>query len=138
MIRLTIFLFLVLGFSGCRRDQDEIPYVFVDFYISISDPNFFALNAVGGYVYVTGGSKGIIVYRKSQTEFMAYDRHCSYKPSDPCSKVAVDPNSNLLLKDDCCGSVFLITDGSPNSGPAVRALKRYQAAFDGATIHVYN
>lgn len=135
---ILLLLAMQMSFPGCKKDEDRIPYVYVDAYISLSDPNFSALNAVGGWVYVTGGSKGILVYRSSNNTFMAYDRHCPYTPSDPCSRVAVDPNSNLLVKDDCCGSVFLITDGSPNSGPATKALLHYQTSFDGNTIHIYN
>jgi nitrite reductase/ring-hydroxylating ferredoxin subunit len=135
---LSLLLSVAFYFGGCKKDEDRIPYVYVDAYVSVSDPNFSALNAIGGWVYITGGSKGILLYRYSTNTFMAYDRHCPYNPNDPCSRVIVDPNSNLLVKDDCCGSVFLITDGSPNSGPATKALLRYQTSFDGNTIHIYN
>lgn len=138
-IKVSIFLaaFFVLCFS-CRRDQEQIPNVAVSIFISTSDPNFIDLNAVGGWVYVTGGVKGIIIYRKSQNEFMAFDRCCSYKPSVSCERVRVDTVSNLFCIDDCCGSRFLITDGSVQAAPASLPLKRYNTSFDGMNISVYN
>lgn len=129
--------FLLISFSGCKKDNEQIPDVYVDLYIYTTDPAFANLNAIGGYQYFSGGSKGILVYRKSQNEFMAYDRHCPYKVSDG-NIVTVDANSGLLAVDSKCGSKFLITDGSVNQGPAVNPLKRYQTAFDGTVLHIYN
>ena len=137
-----IFLFLfssifVILLANCRKDQDVIPYVAVDISFSVSDPNFFDLNSVGGWVYIIGGSRGIIVYKKSSTEFMAYDRHCTYKPSTSCAKVDVD-KSQITAVDSCCGSKFLLTDGSVVSSPATIPLKSYQTTFDGNVVHIFN
>ncbi len=133
----VLFTLLTLVLTSCKK-EDTIPNVAVDFYVHLSDPQFVNLQVVGGWVYVTGGSKGIIIYRKSQSEFMAFDRHCPYKPSDGCT-VTVD-SSNLLCEDaSCCHSKFLITDGSVSSGPASHPLKRYQTSFDGTDlVHVFN
>lgn len=124
--------------AGCKRDEDRIPNVYVDFYINTTDPGFIDLNAVGGWVYVTGGSKGIIIYRKSVSEFMAFDRHCPYQPSDACSRCDVDTSNNFFVFDNCCGSQFLITDGSVQQGPAYVPLKAYNTSFDGIMLHVFN
>ena len=123
-------------FSGCKKDKDEIPDVYVDVYLYTTDPAFSPLNAVSGYAYVAGGSKGILVFRKSQNEFVAYDRHCPYDVQAG-NVVSVDA-SGLLAVDGTCGSKFLMSDGSPNSGPAVNLLKPYVATFDGAVLHIYN
>ncbi len=123
-------------FSGCRKDKEEIPVVYVDLYVYSTDPAFSPLNAISGYIYLVGGSKGIVVFRKSQNEFVAYDRHCPYNVAEG-NVVTVEP-SGLILSDSKCSSKFLFTDGSPNSGPATNLLKRYQTAFDGTTLHIYN
>lgn len=102
-----------------------------------SSPSFVALNAVGGWLYVAGGAKGILIYRKSNSEFMAYDRNCTYQPSDACAQVEVD-SSNLIARDSCCGSEFLITDGTVLKSPAALPLKQYQTTFDGNTLHIFN
>lgn len=128
------FLFLVF-FSGCKKDKNEIPDVPVDLYIYTTDPAFSPLNAIQGSQYFTGGSKGILVYRASQNEFVSYDRHCTYQVSEG-NTVSVD--ASVLVTDPVCGSKFHITDGSVNQGPAVTPLKRYQTSFDGTVLHIYN
>ncbi len=135
----TFLVISLLLLASCKKDRHEIPYVYVDFYVSLADPNFSALNAVGGWVYVTGGSKGIIIYRKDQNTFMTYERHCPYDPESGCSKIDVQ-SSGLLVEDACCGSVYLIMDGTPSSGPgtAGQALLQYHNTFDGMTLHVFN
>lgn len=133
-----LFLFVLpfLSISSCKKDANEIPDVFVDVYLYTTDPGFAPLNAITGYAYVLGGSKGILVYRKSQTEFMAYDRHCSYQVENG-NTVTVDL-SGLLVEDASCGSKFLITSGTPNQGPAINPLKQYQTVFDGNVLHIFN
>ena len=123
-------------FSSCKKDNTAVPDVFTDIYLYSTDPAFAPLNAIGGYAYATGGSKGVIIFRKSQNEFMAYDRHCPYKVQDG-NTVTVDA-SGLLVEDATCGSKFLITDGSPNQGPAVNSLKYFQTSFDGTVLHIFN
>jgi Rieske Fe-S protein len=138
---LSIFIMLVLfiGYS-CKKDtENNVPNTAVDIYIYTSSPSFFNLNTVGGWVYITGGVRGILVYRKSLTEFMAYDRNCTYHSSDPspCATVSVDV-TNILAVDSCCHSKFSIYDGSVTQTPAVLPLKQYHTTFDGTTLHIYN
>ncbi len=123
-------------FSGCKKDKNDIPEVYVDVYLYTTDPAFSPLNATSGYAYVNGGSRGILIFRKSQNEFMAYDRHCTYNVPEG-NTVTVDA-TGLLAADAVCSSKFLITDGSPNSGPAINSLKIYQTTFDGTVLHIFN
>jgi nitrite reductase/ring-hydroxylating ferredoxin subunit len=123
-------------FSSCKKDKETVPYVYTDLYLYTTDPAFSPLNATGGYAYLAGGSRGIVIYRKSQNEFMAYDRHCTYKVADG-NTVMVDA-SGLIAADAACGSKFLLTDGSANQGPAINPLKQFQTAFDGTVLHIYN
>jgi|SRR3990172_6834111 len=133
-----VVLLLLISLLGCKKDKNEIPDVYVDIYLYTTDPAFSPLNATSGYTYLAGGSKGIIVFRKSLSpaEFIAYDRHCTYNISEG-NQIAVDA-SGLLVEDSKCGSKFLITDGSVNQGPAVNSLKFYQTTFDGTVLHIFN
>ncbi len=133
----SICLGLFLG--GCNPNIDQqtvIPFTPVDVMLFTSDPLFIDLNFPGGSVYLNGGSRGIIVYRLDQDNFMAFDRHCTYEVSNPCG--VIDVNANLLLEDYCCGSQFLITDGSVFEGPAQVPLHRYRTSFDGNTLRIFN
>jgi len=126
-------------FIGCSKDDNNsgVPLVNVNIYINSSNPEFIDLNAIGGWIYVLGGSRGILVYRASNNEFRAYDRHCTYDVTSSCALVSVEA-TNITAKDDCCGSKFLITDGSVTQGPANLPLKQYRTSFDGSVLHIYN
>ena len=128
---------------ACKKDninqQLGIPYVNVDRYILLNDPNSLSLNAVGGFLYVNAGSRGILVYHRAYEEYVAFDRHCTYNTSDACGKVTLDSSSNVILNCACCASKFSIIDGSVLNGPAINSLLQYQAQISGpGTLHIYN
>ncbi|MDQ3047471.1 MAG: hypothetical protein M3R27_08000 [Bacteroidota bacterium] len=136
-IFLSILFLSVFISGGCKKDENSIPNTAVDIYIYTNNPSFIDLNAVGGWVYITGGVRGILIYRKSTSEFMAYDRNCTYQPNDPCATVVVD-NSNIIARDTCCNSQFSMVDGSVIQAPAGLPLKGYNTTFDGNVLHIYN
>ena len=123
---------------ACKKDesQNEIPYVPVDIVISLAQ--YTTLNSVTGWAYIPGGSKGIAVYRYSQDEFYAMDRHCPYQPANG-NQLSVD-STNIFLADGACGSKFnMVYGGTVSNGPATRPLKRYNISYDGiTTLHIYN
>lgn len=120
-----------------NRNNSNIPLVEVNFAIPINDPAYLNLQTPGGWEYISGGSRGIIIYRVSQDEFKAYDRHCTFQPSSTCAIVSVDAN-NITASDNCCGSSFILTDGSVTKPPANFPLKQYNTSFDGTIIYVTN
>jgi nitrite reductase/ring-hydroxylating ferredoxin subunit len=142
MKKLFSCLFLIIcvsSFLCCKKTTQNqgIPYVSVNTTIYPSLPQYIKLNTVGGWVYVAGGSKGIIVYRKTNEAFMAYDRHCTYQP-EKGQVVYVDSTSNITIKDPLCNSQFLLTDGSVYSSPATMGLKSYATSFDGNALTITN
>ncbi len=133
-----LLLFSCLALVSCdKNNNDGVPYVAVNIDIYPANPVYSQLNAVGGWVYVNGGSRGLIIYRFTQDEFHAYDRHCPYQPLNSCGKVKVDTD-NITAVDTCCGSKFIIVDGSVINGPAGIPLKQYQCFYDGTTLHISN
>jgi nitrite reductase/ring-hydroxylating ferredoxin subunit len=132
-----LFLSIVL-LSGCKKDNNaNIPLVPVNVYIHVNDPAYNNITVPGGWTYLNGGSRGLIVYRASNDAFKVYDRHCTYDATNSCALVSIEVN-NITGLDDCCGSKFRITDGSVTQGPANLSLKEYQNSFDGNTLHIYN
>jgi Rieske Fe-S protein len=130
---------LFLASSSCKKGTPQgVPLVTVDIRMYSSDPSFINLNSPGGWVYISGGNRGIVVYRRSLSDFAAYDRTCTYNPSDQNELVKVDVSNNVILSDAHCGSKFLITDGSVNQGPATLPLKSYTTSYDGNMLHIYN
>lgn len=134
-----LFLLLIIAFvlSGCKKEDENVPSTPVDIYLYTNNPSFINVSTIGGWVYITGGVRGILIYRKSSTEFMTYDRNCTYQSSEPCATVVVDA-TNIAATDSCCNSRFSLYDGSVYQGPASLPLKAYNNTFDGNVLHIYN
>ena len=126
--------------AGCKKSSNScsIPNVLVDIHIYTTDPAFFKLNAIGGWVYITGGVHGIIVYHQNVDTYMAYDRNCTYQPSNATAVVQVDTSTNITAIDKSCGSKFGIYDGSVIQGPAACGLKQYSTSLNGSDLHIYS
>ena len=134
----TFFVLFALLHGGCKKRKNTvIPYIPVNIYIYPSDPNFNKLNTPGGWVYLNGGSRGIIVYRRSNEEFVAYDRHCTYDTENACGQVEVT-STQITAIDSCCMSEFVLTDGSVVKSPASAPLQPYQVNYNGNELHIFN
>jgi nitrite reductase/ring-hydroxylating ferredoxin subunit len=133
----VVIFFTTIAFACKKRKNTVIPYVPVNIYIYPSDPNFNKLNTPGGWAYLNGGSRGIIVYRRSNEEFVAYDRHCTYDTENACGKIEVT-STQITAIDRCCMSEFVLTDGSVVKSPASLPLQAYQVNYNGNELHIFN
>lgn len=134
-ILISTFILTVGTASKCNKDN-IVPYVPVNFEINVNLPAYQPLNAPTGWVAVSGGSRGIIIYRVSQDEFRAYDRHSTYDVDARC-QVAVN-DDNILITDPCSGSQWLIIDGSVAEGPAELPLQQYNVIWTPPVLRVTN
>jgi nitrite reductase/ring-hydroxylating ferredoxin subunit len=132
-------LILSLAITGCSKEEkrNEIPVVGVSFVIDPNSTEYLELNGVGGWVTLTGGYRGIIVYRKSISEFMAFERACPYDWELTEARVEVDA-SGLTATCPSCQSKFILIDGTPYEGPTHYPLKEYQTQFDGTLLYISN
>ena len=131
---------ILLSSSKCDKGkQNPIPYVPFDITIDIQLPSYNQLQGVGGWSYVNGGSRGIIVYRKGIDEFVAFDRHSPVDPDGICDfPLFPDSENFLLLKDTCNNASFSMYDGSPVSNSAF-GLRQYAVQFNGSNlVRIYN
>jgi len=135
-----IVLFVLSTAWSCNEkvQHDSIPEVAVNLNIDIGSTMYIELNTIGGWVYLTGGYRGILVYRIAVDEFVAYDRGCPYDPFDEHSRITMDPSGITCSDTAVCGSKFSILDGGPIIGPATLPLKRYYTYFDGNILTVNN
>lgn len=132
-------LTILLLSPACDKQttHDTIPNVAVDIYIDVNSTLYVQLSTVGGWLNLYGGYKGVMVYRVSAEEFVAYDRACPYDPYEPTSQLEMDLG-NLTVVDTVCKSKFVILDGSVLEGPATVPMRRYNTAFDGNILRIYN
>ena len=133
-----ILIFITLFTLTCNSNYSDIPTVYVNFSVNLNDPDFLDLNAPGNYVLVNGGVRGIILYRKSSDEILAFDRNCSYDPLEPCAQVLPMPDEYLIFEDTCCGSKYsVVLDGYPTDGPAAAPLKQYYVSYNSGSETAY-
>lgn len=111
----------------------------VDVTIDIQLPSYSNLQGVGGWTYLNGGSKGIIIYRRGIDDFVAFDRHSPADPDGTCQFPLFPEDQNFLqLKDTCNNAVFSLYDGSPVSN-CVYGLRQYATQFNGNNLlRIYN
>lgn len=138
MPRFVVFsLSILISCAGCRdRTITRVPDVPVNIAININQPDFFNLSVPSGWVYITGGSRGIIVFRKTQDEFVALERHSPYQPQDNCA-VTVNED-NVIISDPCSDSQWLIMDGTIVQGPTAQPLRTYRTSFENPILYITN
>ncbi len=135
-----ILILLILFVSSCKKNNgNPIPNIPFDITIDINLPSYSALTGVGGYTYAIGGSRGIIIYRRSIEEFVAFDRHSPEDPDGLCPQPLYPDTSNfLVLIDSCSQKRFSLYDGSPMSGSEY-GLRQYQTEYNGSNLlRIYN
>lgn len=139
-IRFILFVCLVLLYSSCKKNQiHPVPSISFDITIDINLPSYNALIGVGGWAYVNGGSRGIIVYRRSIDEFVAFDRHSPADPDALCVEpLYPDPDNFLTLIDSCSTARYSLYDGSPIQDSEY-GLRQYQTSYAGSNlVRIYN
>ena len=132
-------ILLIFFLFGCSKNENksEIPVVMVNFSINPNSTEYIQLNSIPGWVYVTGGYHGIIIYRISVNDFMAFERACPYDWESSNARVEVD-NSGIMAICPECKSKFILLDGSPSEGVSPYPLKQYSTTYDGNLLYVYN
>ena len=130
-----LFIIVLLIVVSCRKNKNNpIPNIPFDITININLPAYSALSGVGGYAYVAGGSKGIIVYRRSLDEFVSFDRHSPVDLDGNCPEPLYPDSQNfLILIDSCFDAKFSLYDGSPIAGSDY-GLRAYQTTFNGTDL----
>lgn len=116
--------------------DDPIPFrPFNVFTINLTLPEYQSLRTDGGWKYLDGGVRGIILYRQNPSTYHAYERNCSFQPNNACATVNVH-TSNLYMEDPCCNSSFNLSTGTPTGGPAWRPLNEYETILDGSNLTI--
>lgn len=136
-IRSILAAFILLLVACVKNDGSLVPDVYVNFSIPINDPTISALNSPGGAVAINGhGVAGLIIYRRADGMYMAYDRCSTVNPEQKCQIVLDDPN--LTATDPCSGAKYSMYDGAPVKAPAKRSLKQYNVVITNLYLQVIN
>lgn len=139
-----LIIALLVSIISCKKKNKQsvsnnpVASVPVNVVLYPNDPLNFKIQAIGGWMYLDGkGVNGIIVYRKSQEEFVAIERTSSYLPDNAGAKVKV-LSDNFTLRDTVSDSRWRILDGTVTKGPAEWALRLYGTSYDGNALRIVN
>lgn len=138
---ISVFI-LLLHVSGCKDQEDYIPYVPVNFTIDLN--RFNDLTSTGfSMKYPYDGYGGVIIYCEyydvvapSNSIYQAFDATCTLEIQDSCS--IENENNGLRAICPCCGSTYTLYDGFPISGEASVSLKQYNVNILGNKLYISN
>ncbi|MDP3468016.1 MAG: hypothetical protein Q8S11_06760 [Daejeonella sp.] len=138
MRAIILIVLLILSLNSCNKDSlDRIPEAYVNYRITIQE---FNIKNKNGLLLVNKmdntGVAGLIIYRRADNAYVAFDRCSSVNPQARCAVVPDDPN--LTATDPCSGAKFSLFDGSPAKAPAKRPLKEYKVIISNFEISVLN
>lgn len=125
-----------LPLSGCVDTPGVIPYVDVQVDLNLSLPAYNSLNFPNNWLYISGGSRGLIVYRYTLDEFVVLDRHATWDVGAGC-QCTVSPDG-YTIEDPCSGSQWYIFDGSIIQGPTTAPLERYTTTWIPPVLSIRN
>ena len=121
-------LFISAALSSCHTDTPELPDVYVEEIVYLSNASNIKLQSPLGWAYVPGGIRGIIVYRVSETKFKAYERSCPHLSPNDCTYLDVE-DDGIKAVCRCDKTEFLLLTGEPLNG-APLGLKQYRTYYD--------
>jgi hypothetical protein len=129
--RLVLSGLLLLATPACREEispVSPIPDVVVQEQVNLNSVSTQELKLGDGrFIYISGGIRGIILYRKSTDIYLAFERKSPYRMEDTCGVITV-PSSRFYMEDTCHKCTFG-WDGRPQSGPCREILKQYKVQF---------
>jgi hypothetical protein len=140
---------LTLIIAGCGKDDgDRQPLPPVNITINPNSTIYQEINFVGGWMYlgeqdgVEEPSRGLIVYRMSTDQFLAFERTPPFKPDSCCNATLTNCTALIVdfphVLDTCTSSTYLILDGSPVSGPSSMTLGMYVTEYYGDLLFIHN
>lgn len=142
ILTLVFSLFICLSCKKKKTKEEQpqypIPYTPVNVTIYPNDATNFKIQAVGGWMYHNGaGVQGLIIYRKTQSDFVAIERASPENPNVAASALKVQ-SDNFTLKDTVKNARWQIVDGAPMQGTSNWQLRLYGTTYDGSVLRIVN
>lgn len=137
MKKLAGIFFLMITLLSCAKQENLVPDFPVNFSAPLTDPRLSRLSSAGGAVTISGhGVAGLIIYRRPDNAYVAYDRCSTVNPQNKTAVVLDDPT--LTATDPVSGAKYSLYDGSPVKAPATVSLRTYQVIIAGNNLQVVN
>ena len=115
---------------GCSVNNTDIPTAptNVNMTLDLTQPNYSALNSVGGSIV----TNGIIIGRVNSNTFVAVSAACTHQGTT----IEFQLNNNRFFCNSH-GSTFAL-NGNVINGPASQPLTKYNTSLTGNSLRVYS
>jgi len=146
MTNKVFFLILSILFLSCSSDDDrrnDNPNLIdplVSISLSLSLPQYDALNFPGGNVLLTqqgAGIRGIVVYNVNNDQYTAFELSDPNHPPNSCSRMTVEaPIASCPCESD--NNEYNIITGEHTTDPTLYPMQQYRVIREGNTIRISN
>ena len=140
MIKKTLLFFSFLTLLNCSNNEDlnnclqSLP---LNITTDLNNPQLINALVPGGFVELTGGSKGVLLMNVNGSDFIAYDKLC---PADACS-TPMTFDGSFTLKCKCDGSEYGVgkgIGGAPQTEGFICPAIEYRVLKKGTVIRITN
>ena len=138
----SLGLLLLMIFFACK---DENPEVFIDelplptpfqLTLNLDLPSNQSLEFEKNLILPDVGLKGVIVIRRDNNTYAAFERTCPFQPDEDCSLISM--NASQLYLECGCGDSFYNLSGYPTNSPSPRKLREYYSTVSGNILYLDN
>ena len=140
MIKKTLIFFSFLILLNCSSNDDLtncIQSLPLNITTDLNNPQLINALVPGGFVELTGGSKGVLLMNVNGSEFIAYDKLC---PADACS-TPMTFDGSFTLKCNCDGSEYGVgkgIGGAPQTDGFICPAIEYRVIKHGSVLRITN
>jgi hypothetical protein len=139
---ITLLIFSILSIKSCGSREDTVscfPSSPINVTLNLNLPAYYALNQVGGWVYINeqqSGTRGLIVVRASDATFKVYDRNAPHICPDNNTTLEVQDNIRVICPKD--NAQWILLTGQPTAVANVPP-KTYLYNYDpsGKILNIY-
>ena len=137
MFKKIILLFGLILLSNCSSNENLancIQSLPLSVNADLNNPNLINAQVPGGHAEIAGGNKGLILFNKNGTDFVAFDRLC---PASDCNSPMTF--ENRLLKCSCDNSTYSVDfGGAPQTNGFECPAIEYRVLRNGSSIRITN
>lgn len=138
-MRKLLFLLVLISFFSCEKNDtnDILPKLTVNIIIDLNLPQYLDLLTPRGWVYTSGGIKGIFIQNTGigSQPYKAFERAC---PNNDCTNPMTFDKS-LKLKCPCDASEYSIIDGSPQTPGNLHFAREYRVnVLNSSSLNITN
>lgn len=140
MIKKTLLVFCFLVFVKCTNNDDLnncIQSLPLNYTTDLNNPQLLNALVPGGFVELSGGSKGILLVNINGNEFVAYDKLC---PVNDCT-IPMVFESGIVLKCTCDNSEYGVgkgIGGAPQTEGYNCPAIEYRVIKNGTVLRITN